>query len=73
MPAVTSELVEIDDHVTGYVWSVADLAELSRVIAVIALGQAQHAARIIEELELHGPAFSDADLYAGKKRLPPRT
>ena len=67
MPALVSEDVEVDDDVTGLLWSVDDIDDLARLIAVIALGQAQHAARIIEELEPHGPALSDAELYAGAR------
>jgi hypothetical protein len=67
MPALLSEYMEVDDDVSGLLWSVDDLDELSKLIAVIALGQAQHAARIIQELEPHGPALSDAELYAGAK------
>lgn len=67
MPALSSEEMEVDDDVTGLLWSVDDLDALAKLVAVIALGQAQHAARIIQELEPHGPALSDADLYAGAK------
>ncbi len=67
MHALSSDTMEVDDDVSGLLWSVNDLHELSKLIAVIALGQAQHAARIIQELEPHGPALSDADLYAGAK------
>ena len=67
MPALLSEPMEIDDDVTGLLWSVGDFGDLAKLIAVIALGQAQHAARIIQALELHGPALSDAELFAGAK------
>lgn len=67
MPALSSEAVEVDDDVSGLLWSVDNLEELANLIAVIAIGQAQHAARIIQELEPHGPALSDADLYAGAR------
>lgn len=67
MAALTSETMEVDDDVSGLLWSVDDFDELAKLIAVIALGQAQHAARIILELEPHGPALSDAELYAGAK------
>lgn len=65
MSALISETMEVDDNVSGLLWSVDDIDELAKLIAVIALGQAQHAARIIQELEPHGPALSDAELYAG--------
>ncbi|CAB3922717.1 hypothetical protein LMG3410_05567 [Achromobacter aegrifaciens] len=67
MSALLSENVNVDDDVSGLLWSVNDLDDLSKLIAVITLGQAQHAARIIRELEPNGPAFSDADLYAGAR------
>ena len=51
MGAVTSSTVEVDDDVTGQLWNVNDTKSLAQLIAVIALGQAQHAVRIIEELE----------------------
>jgi hypothetical protein len=43
---------------------VADLAALARIIAVVALGQSQHAARIIRDLEPAGAAFTHAELIA---------
>jgi len=64
---VLSRDIEIDDDVRGLLWSISDLESLAKLIAVIALGQAQHAARIIRELEPHGPALSDDDLYAGAR------
>ncbi|HHK7932051.1 hypothetical protein LZ337_12985 [Serratia marcescens] len=67
MSALLSEDVDVDDDVCGLLWSVNDLNDLSKLIAVITLGQAQHAARIIHELEPNGPAFSDVDLYAGAR------
>ncbi|OHC45147.1 MAG: hypothetical protein A2092_02625 [Rhodobacteraceae bacterium GWE1_64_9] len=67
MPALSTEAMEIDDDVSGLLWSVDDFEELAKLIAVVALGQAQHAARIIQQLEPHGPAFSDEDLYLGAK------
>ena len=67
MAALTSETMEVDDDVSGLLWTIDDIGELAKLIAVIALGQAQHAARIIRELEPHGPALSDAELYGGAK------
>lgn len=67
MTALISESVEVDDEVSGLLWSVDDIDELSRLISVIALGQAQHAARIIQALEPHGPALSERELYAGAR------
>jgi len=59
--------VQVDTDVSGLDWKVTDVAALARLIAVVALGQAQHAARIIGELEPASPAFSDADLIADAK------
>jgi hypothetical protein len=67
MTAILSESVDVDDDVAGFLWSVSDLDELAKLIAIIALGQAEHAARIIRELEPHGPALSDVELYAGAR------
>jgi hypothetical protein len=67
MAALTSETMEVDDDVSGLLWTIDDIGELAKLIAVIALGQAQHAARIIRKLEPHGPALSDAELYGGAK------
>jgi len=67
MSALFSKTVEVDDDVAGLLWSVDDLDELARLIAVISVGQAEHAARIIRELEPHGPALSDTQLYAGAR------
>jgi hypothetical protein len=67
MSAVLSEPVDVDDDVSGLLWSIDDEDDLAQLIAVIALGQAQHAARIIRELEPHGPALADGDLFAGAR------
>ncbi|MBD9445042.1 MULTISPECIES: hypothetical protein [unclassified Rhizobium] len=67
MAAVTSTTVEVDDDVTGLQWAVNDFEELAKLIAVIALGQAQHAVRIIDALEPHGPALSDEELFRGAR------
>jgi hypothetical protein len=60
--------VVVDDDVTGFVWSVPDVAVVARLIAVVLLGQAQHAARIIVALEPAAPAFLHAVLIADAKR-----
>jgi len=60
--------VVVDDDVTGFVWSVPDVAVVARLIAVVLLGQAQHAARIIAALEPAAPAFMHAVLIADAKR-----
>lgn len=49
---------------SGLTWTVDDLNALARLIAIVLLGQSQHAARIIATLEPAAPAFSDAMLIA---------
>ena len=49
---------------SGLTWTVANLDALARLIAIVLLGQSQHAARIIAALEPEAPAFSDLDLIA---------
>jgi hypothetical protein len=62
--------VPIDADVTGFEWSVADIDALAALIAVIALGQAEHAAQIIIELGVGAPAYTDVDLVEdGKKQM----
>ena len=68
LAAIDTERVVVDDNVTGFVWSVSDVAVVARLIAVVLLGQAQHAARIIAELEPAVPAFLHAVLIADAKR-----
>ena len=67
MPAILTEIVEVDDDVIGLNWSVDNMEDLAKLIAVITLGQADHAARIIHELEPFGPALSDGQLFEGAR------
>lgn len=62
--AIVSQPVAVDANVSGLTWTVGDLGALARLIAIVLLGQSQHAARIIAALEPEGPAFSDLDLIA---------
>ncbi len=64
LTAIKTEEVAVDPNVTGVVWSVGNLSAIVRLIAVILLGQAQHAARIIAALEPARPAFLHRDLIA---------
>lgn len=68
LTVIETEVVVVDANVTGVVWSVGDLAATARLIAVVLLGQAQHAARIIAALEPATPAFLHGDLIADAKR-----
>ncbi|MED2010909.1 hypothetical protein P4V39_22840 [Brevibacillus borstelensis] len=63
MPAISSQKVDVDDHVTGNLWTVDDIHELAKYIAVIALGQAEHAAEIIHELGTVVPVRSRSEFY----------
>lgn len=67
MTAISSQTVDVDDHVTGLLWTVDDIHELAKIIAVIALGQAEHAAEIIRELGLVAPVLSISEFYDGAR------
>lgn len=66
--ALAIEDVEIDTHCTGNRWTAADMNVLARIIAIIAMGQAAHAARIIGELLDPDPAIDDNALRADARR-----
>ena len=55
---IKSSPVEIDKDVSGLNWEVADFQELAKIVAVIAVGQVVHAARILDQLEKNAPAIS---------------
>jgi hypothetical protein len=63
MFVISSETVEVDDNVTGDLWSVVDINELAKIIALIALGQAEHASEIINELGNILPVPSRSEFY----------
>ncbi|MGD6900444.1 hypothetical protein [Bacillus infantis] len=63
MPSMSSQIVEVDDNVTGHLWSVGDISELAQIIALITLGQAEHASEIIHELGPVIPVRSISDFY----------
>ncbi len=67
MSIVQSTPVDIDKMTTGLEWAVVDLPALARLIAVIALGQADHAARIVDALEPSGAAYAYGALVADAK------
>lgn len=67
-PALAIETVHINQHCTGSRWTVADIDHLARIIAIVAMGQATHAARIIAELLPSEPAIDQAALRADAKR-----
>jgi hypothetical protein len=66
--ALAVERVVVDANCTGSRWAAADLDLLARIIAIIAMGQAVHAARIINALAPSGPAINKAALRASAKQ-----
>lgn len=52
---------------TGHEWAVSALLPLAELIAIILLGQAEHAAQIIQTLEPTVPAYTDDDLIEDAK------
>ncbi|WP_020616240.1 hypothetical protein [Paenibacillus daejeonensis] len=67
MSAISLEIVEVNEHVTGQLWVVDDIHKLASMIAVIALGQAEHAAQIIQELSYVYPVQSRSQFYEGAR------
>jgi len=62
------EPVEDNQHCTVSRWTVADLDQLARIVAIIAMGQASHAAEIINELKPFHPAVVGADYKSAARR-----
>ena len=48
--ALATEAVEIDPHCVGDRWTVEDIDQLAKLVAIIAMGQAVHAAKSIAQL-----------------------
>ncbi len=67
MLAIKSSQVSVDSHVTGHEWAVDDLLPLAELIAIILLGQAEHAAQVIQTFEPSVPAYTDDDLIEDAK------
>lgn len=63
MRVISSEMVDVDENVTGNLWSIGDIKELAKTIALIALGQAEHASEIIQELSAISPVPSRDEYY----------
>ncbi|WP_422343427.1 hypothetical protein [Parasphingorhabdus sp.] len=59
---LTTSLCPIDADCTGERWVANDEVELSRIIAIIAMGQAAQAAHILQELSAAAPAFTTPEL-----------
>jgi hypothetical protein len=68
--ALLTSAVPIDPDSVGDRWTVQDIDRLARLIALIAMGQAIHAAKIIGELAPAFPALTDdALIIAAKQQL----
>ena len=59
---------EVSEHCTGSRWIVTDAGYLAKIVAIIAMGQATHAARIINELLTPSVALDNEALKVDAKR-----
>ncbi|MCK1732963.1 hypothetical protein IVA79_03085 [Bradyrhizobium sp. 138] len=66
--ALLTDVVVVDANSTGSRWTVQDANRLARLIALIAMGQALHAAKIIEDLSPTASAISAKSLTDAAKR-----
>lgn len=66
--ALDVEPVPINSHCSGERWIVADADHLAKLVAIVAMGQAVHAADIIQQLETASPAISHAELFKAARR-----
>lgn len=67
MQVIRSNVVPVDNDVAGLEWNIDDVDGLAALIAVIALGQSEHAADIIAELAPSAAAYTQADLVGDAK------
>jgi len=68
--ALLTGSVPVDSDAVGDRWTVQDIDRLAKLIALIAMGQAIHAAKIISELAPASPAIThDALILAAKQQL----
>jgi hypothetical protein len=68
--ALSIETVAIDADCVGDRWAVENADRLARIVAIIAMGQATHAANIIQQLQSATPAFNhDALIKEAKRQL----
>ncbi|SDN23243.1 hypothetical protein SAMN05216517_10962 [Janthinobacterium sp. OK676] len=68
MTAIKAKVVSVDTDVFGEQWTVGDIDELARIIAIVAIGQAEHASIIVRELQPQKPALSMILLFAQAKK-----
>jgi hypothetical protein len=66
--ALITDVVTVDANSVGSRWTVQDLDRLARLIALIAMGQALHAAKIIEDLSPTSSAITAASLTKAAKQ-----
>jgi hypothetical protein len=66
--ALTTDVVTVDANAVGSRWTVQDLDGLASLIALIAMGQALHAAKIIEDLSPTSSAITAASLTEAAKQ-----
>lgn len=60
--ALEIDNVPIDVHCVGDRWTVNNIDQLAKLVAIVAMGQATYAAHIIKELSPASPAFTNVDL-----------
>jgi hypothetical protein len=61
------EAVEVDAHCVGSRWTTVNKDELERIVAIVAMGQATHAAQIITELSPAATAITHQALIDNAK------
>ena len=66
--AISTVACKVNEHCVGDRWTVGDTVLLARLIAIIAMGQAKHAARIIADLQPALPALTIDLLRADAKQ-----
>jgi hypothetical protein len=64
--ALTTEPVAINGHCVGDRWTVEDEDRLAKLIAIIAMGQATHAAEIVSELRPTAAVLCDTTPTRGQ-------
>jgi hypothetical protein len=68
--ALAVGVVEVDSHCTGDRWTVEDIDRLAKLVAIIAMGQAVHAAKIIADLRPAAAAINHKALkLAARQQL----
>lgn len=65
--ALKIETCKVNEYCVGLRWEVSDADHLARIIAIIAMGQALHAAQIITDLSPAAPAINDEALREDAK------